>query len=313
VDSPGGLAAAIAVVGLPAVLKPRRGAASVGVSFLTGDADVRTEVATRAGWTNLVLEGMIPHAARPAGCAAWLADFVSVDTVTGADGVHRHVTVVDKLPHSVAPQPSPVAIRETGNVMPSGLPADRLDAVFTATSTALDALAVRGRVSHTELRVGPSTVEPIEVNGRMGGFIADMLRRMDGPDLLAAAFDVALGGTPQATRRLRPGMVASLWIPFAERSGTVLSAASRPRLRAVPGVERVDGLARRGDPRAATGFHAARVTVWAAGQEELDRVVAGVLDEVAAMFAADRLGGTPWFAGTRRLLPGPVTTSRSTP
>jgi hypothetical protein len=61
-------------------------------------------------------------------------------------------------------------VAETGDVTPSRLPPDVRGLALERTGAALDALDVRWRVTHTELRVTQTEVEVIEVNhGRVGG------------------------------------------------------------------------------------------------------------------------------------------------
>lgn len=298
VDSPHHLAAAAGEVGLPAVLKPRRSAGSVGLSFVDSYADLAREVRTRKQWAGLLLEGMIPRAEHPS-YNPWLADYVSVETLTGPDGRHRHVAIFDKLPLSMAAEASPFAVRETGDVLPSRLPAAVRVAALTTVSAALDALGVRSRVSHTELRVSPSSVDVIEVNGRLGGEVEQMLDLLGGAGMVAAALELALGHPAPTPPEPEPGLVACVYVPFARRDGHVQSDADPAPLRAIPGVVRVDQLARQGDPRSATAFHAAKFTLRAATASGLDAALAEALDLVAELFAADGLDGDPWLKTMR--------------
>jgi hypothetical protein len=105
------LAKALATIGVPAILKPRRGAGSRDTYRITGVAS-RAEAAAalvEAGADGFLLEEMLegdPAAAGP----DW-GDYVSVESLT-ADGEIRHVCVTGKFP-LVAP------FRETGQFVPS--------------------------------------------------------------------------------------------------------------------------------------------------------------------------------------------------
>ena len=300
VDSPAGLREAVAALGLPGALKPRRATASFGVALLRSPADVREQEVIRRGWSGLVFEELLAPGAHPSG-VPWLAGYVSVETVSGASG-HRHVAVFDKVP--VAPVPAadaPLghAIRETGDLLPSRLPHAARSAVLAAATSALDALGVRRRVTHTELAVSAAGVDVIEVNGRLGGEVRRMVGMLGGPDMGRAVLEVALGGDPAPSAALRDGAVATLYVPFPRRDGEVRSDASRADLRELPGVVAVDEVAARGAPRADTGYRAAKLTLAAPTAHALDAAAGDVLDRVAGLFAADGLDRDPWLCGLR--------------
>jgi biotin carboxylase len=299
VDSPRDLLAAAEVTGLPAVLKPRRGTASVGVAILSSAADLQEQVRDRTEWRRLLLEEFMPRGAHPAG-AAYLADYISVETVSDAGG-HFHFAVFDKLPLSLADpgSPLPFAVRETGDTLPSQLPADQLALVTDATSRALDALGVRSRVSHTECRVGQAGVQVIEVNGRLGGEVARMTRLLGGGDVVAAALGLALGERPRLRPPSGPGYCASVYVPFPRRDGTVQSDVPRARVRALPGVVAVDEVAARGALRAETGFHAAKLVLRAADADDLADRAAFALGQIAHWYAADGVASADWLRAFR--------------
>lgn len=296
VDSAADLTAAVAELGLPVVLKPRRGTASVGVSLLHTPQDVRQQLGGRTQWRGLLCEQLIPSGRHPSD-VAWLADYVSVETVSDADG-HHHVAVFDKIPISLSDEPSSplaLAVRETGDVLPTRLPAEVLRHVRERTSHALDALGVAQRVSHTELKVTASGVDIIEVNGRLGGEVARMVAMSGGPDATAAALEVAIGRRADLAAELTAGACATLYVPFRVRDGVVRSHVSRADIRRLPKVVAVDEVARHGMPRSDTGFRAAKVTLVAADIAALDSALAQVLEGIADLFAADGVKSDPWL------------------
>jgi hypothetical protein len=307
VDSPADLAAAVAGLGLPGALKPRRSTASVGVALLSTPDEVRAQVTGRAEWRSLLYEELIPFAAHPSG-VAWLAGYVSVETASGAAG-HRHVAVFDKVPVAVAASPGSLlshAVRETGDVLPTRLPGPVLAGALATTSRALDALGVRRRVTHTELALTPAGLDVIEVNGRLGGEVARMVGMLDGPDVARAALTLALGGEPALDAAWSKGAVACLYVPFPRRGGLVRAGVTRADLRDLPGVVAVDEVAARGARRGDTAFRAAKLTVAGPGPGELDEAVAGVLDRIAALFAADGLDRDAWLSGLRERIRRPA-------
>ncbi|MEW1890332.1 hypothetical protein [Streptomyces sp. NBC_00523] len=287
VDAPGDLRAAVATLGLPGLLKPRRGVAGAGIGLLREQDDVDAEYASREQWARLTYERFIPNGSHPSG-VPWLADYVSVDTVSVADARH-HVAVVDKLPLHICQ-----GITETGDVYPSRLQAADRARVLAATDRALAALGVRDRLTHTELRVTPQDVEVIEVNGRLGGEVHRLVRQLGGPDLAACALTVALGRAPEVAAGPGEGYRCTLYVPFPVRTGLVRSDVRTAELVGIPGVVSVDEIARQGDPRAAIEGLTCRLLLAADSAEGLDKIVSGAVSAVAALFAADDVSNGHW-------------------
>ncbi|WP_380284372.1 ATP-grasp domain-containing protein [Kitasatospora purpeofusca] len=136
---------------------------------------------------------------------------VSVETVS-ADGVAHVVGVTDK---SVGGAP---AFVETGHMFPAALdPAEAAAAVRTAVD-ALAALGLDQVVAHTEIKLTPAGPRVVEVNPRpAGNRITELVRRVTGVDLAAAAIDVALGRRPDLA--VHPTGVASAAIAFLVPGG----------------------------------------------------------------------------------------------
>jgi hypothetical protein len=298
VDSPASFLEAVRVVGLPAVLKPRRAAGGAGVTFIRDQDDVSFQQRRRTTWAGLLLEARIPSSNHPSGIP-WLGDYVSVETVSAAS-TRSHVAIFDKAPVNVAPRAGTGGsdiVAETGDVTPSRLPPDVRDLALMRTGAALDALDVRWRVTHTELRVTPADVEVIEVNGRVGGYLARLLRPLGGPDLVRAALTMALGRAPNCEGPVgdQRGYMFGLYMPFPRREGVVASRVTRADLRALPGVMAVDVMAAQGDQRRDSRFLAADVTVRAGSAREMDERATAVIRGIAHLYAADGLENDPWL------------------
>lgn len=181
------LPAALGAVGLPAVLKPRQGAASARTCRVDSlpDAVERLRDLQRDApvGTEFVVEQML--IGDPAVTGPGWADYVSVESVT-VDGHLSHVEVTGKLPLA---EP----YRETGYVVPSTLDPPTRREVLALTAAALTALGVRHGATHVEVMLTRAGPRIIEVNGRVGGYVADLVRRARGFDLLRAALLAALG------------------------------------------------------------------------------------------------------------------------
>ncbi|WP_109689326.1 ATP-grasp domain-containing protein [Branchiibius hedensis] len=299
VDSPVALHSAVESLGLPAVLKPRCSDSSTGVAFLHTPVDVAVQVSTRTAWGDLVLETMIPSGAHPSQVPT-LADYVSVETVS--IGTSRtHVAIVDKLPIAVASDPGPVAVRETGILYPSRVPGEQSAAVFECVQRSLDALGVRDRITHTEVKVSDAAVEAIEVNGRLGGDIARMFAMRGGPDMIAIALLLALGRSPDVPTHFAQASraAACLYVPFGRRHGFVRSHVDVRQLRTLPDVKAVDEVAVHGAPLSDSGFRTAKFAIESPSLDRLDRSIQAALDATASYFAADGMDNEPWLTAMR--------------
>ncbi len=288
VDGAEDLRRGVAALGLPLVLKPRRGVGGEGVALLHTADDVDYQCARRRQGAQRVLETMLPPGRHPAGDR--LADFVSVETVH-ADGAHRHVAVFDKrevtvLRHAGADGADLVTV--SGDVLPTRLPGPDLDALLRYTSDCMRALDVRWRVTHTEIKLTPHGPDVIEVNGRMGGHLNRLLRLVGGPDLARAALTAALGhDTGPAQPWQATGYAAGLFPSFPRRDGVVRSRVTAADLRSLPGVRGIDEVAQAGRPTADTGHRMVNLTLTAADATELDERIHQTTAAVERLFGAD--------------------------
>ncbi|MFY1679667.1 MULTISPECIES: ATP-grasp domain-containing protein [unclassified Streptomyces] len=276
----------------PCVLKPRRGAGGSGIAFLRDAEDVRHQRTTRTHWTGLTLETVLRRGAHPVR-PDWLADFVSVETVSGETD-HETVAVFDKLPVEVSPHAGPDgadAVGVTGDVLPSQLPRDGEEQVRSYVRACLEALGVRWRVTHTEVRVTPEGPDLIEINGRVGGHLDRLLRLVGGPDLLRSAFLVALGSCPPHAAPDSPhDCVMGYFPPFPERAGAVRSRVTADDLLSLDGVCAVEEVAAAGEAREATGYRMANLMLRADTPEVLRRRSTEAARAVRHLFAADTGG-----------------------
>jgi biotin carboxylase len=185
-------------VGWPAVLKPR----SAQGSRYTFQADDRAHL-------DLLLEALGPE--RPEMVLeAYLADdparddgpyaaYVSVESVATA-GVISHLALTGRFPLAEN-------FRETGFFIPAALDDADREAVLRLATAAIEALGVETGCLHTEVKFTPDGPRIIEVNGRVGGGVPEMLDRAAGLALVALTLQVSLGDEiridgPVATARI---------------------------------------------------------------------------------------------------------------
>jgi biotin carboxylase len=178
------LLAVEAEVGWPAVLKPRSSQGS-RYTFLARDgAELKKLLDTLGpGRPDMVLEGYL--ADDPARAGDPYAGYVSVESVV-ADGAISHLALTGRFPPAEN-------FRETGFFIPAALDAGSRSAVLDLATRAIDALGVRTGCLHTEVKFTPDGPRIIEVNGRMGGGVPEMLERAAGVSLLDLTLRVALG------------------------------------------------------------------------------------------------------------------------
>lgn len=168
-------------ISYPLVIKPRVGGGSRHVHQVHCRADLLRVLSTVAGWaTRLIAEELVlgdPEC--PAG------DLVSVESVVDC-GVVRTFAITGKFPQ-VPP------FRETGNFWPAAIDDRTRSTLERATGQVLAALAVRHGVVHTEFKLTAEGPRLIEVNGRLGGMIAELAARASSVDLIRLIADLACG------------------------------------------------------------------------------------------------------------------------
>lgn len=229
-------------VGLPLVLKPRRGVASRDTHLVT-DAEAARDLVERLLHNGsrqesyIAEEYLLGHGTGPFG------DFVSVESV-----IHRarprHIAVTGKFPLA-AP------FRETGHFWPAAVRPAAAEAIVALADAAARALGVQTGILHTEIKVTESGPRLIEVNGRLGGRIQALSRAAGGPDLVAAAALLALGEDPSPPSVTADGVVFAAITPAPTDACTIASLPDRRRVLALPGVTQYTQFARPGEHRAA--------------------------------------------------------------
>jgi biotin carboxylase len=197
-QSEGDLAAIESEVGWPAVLKPRSAQGSRFTFFVKDEVDLIQYLRNLGpGRPDMVLEGYL--ADDPSRADEPYADYVSVESVV-ARGVISHLAVTGRFPLAEN-------FRETGFFIPAALSETDQAAVLGLASSAIEALGVTTGCLHSEIKFTPDGPRVIEVNGRVGGGVPEMLDRAAGLELIEITLRLALGETvhvqgPVATERI---------------------------------------------------------------------------------------------------------------
>ena len=241
VDSAADLPAALAEVGLPAVVKPRRGGAASRDTHLLRDAAQAAELAGELldgqRGDGFVVEELLRG--DPAAAGEGWGEHVSVESIVVGGQVHP-VGVTGKFPLA---RP----FRETGQFTPCTLAPELAAEVQRLAARAVRALGVRHGATHTEIKLTPAGPRVIEVNGRLGGNLGELLRRGAGFDVLRATMGAALGVAPRLPATGRRRLVYQRYLAPPMRQATLVTLGELDYLRGLPGVRRVEQRAQPGD------------------------------------------------------------------
>jgi biotin carboxylase len=276
----GDLAHAESEVGWPAILKPRSAQGS-RYTFLARDRAELDRLLTALGpdRPDMVLEGYLADV--PARAGASYAAYVSVESVVAA-GVISHLALTGRFPLAEN-------FRETGFFIPAALEAGEQESVLALATAAIEALDIRIGCLHTEIKFTPGGPRLIEVNGRVGGGVPEMLERAAGIPLLEYTLRIGLGeeirvSGPVATERI--GYRFFLQPPAV--SATVAAIDGIDKVSDFPGVDTISvhqGPGADLDWRDGTRNHIMAVVGSAADYAELAAVNRLLLQEVTVTYA----------------------------
>lgn len=168
----------------PAVLKPRADQGS-RATFLVHDAGEVAGLVDSLGSPDgeMLLEEYLAGA--PDLAAGPYADYLSVESIV-TEGEISHLALTGRFPPTRC-------FRETGFFIPAVVDRGVEQAIVDNVTVAIHALGVRWGVLHTELELTASGPRILEVNGRAGGGVPEMLTRAAGLPLLQLTLRVALG------------------------------------------------------------------------------------------------------------------------
>jgi biotin carboxylase len=228
VDAPPPEAERLAV-GLPAVMKPCRSAASAGLHFIRTAEEFEEAIESereRGVHGRFVLEEHIAGVPHPAG--DWLADYVSVESIVHSGRV-VHFCVTDRLPRASG-------FREGGLLVPSLLEGETRRDVEALATEALRALDVTSGMAHTEIKLTPAGPRIVEVNGRLGGPIHRLLTRVSDTDPVRLGLCAALGRTLPSTAPSFRSHACVVFVNPPADATRITQLPSAASYRQIPGV-----------------------------------------------------------------------------
>jgi biotin carboxylase len=256
----------------PAILKPRTGHGSEHILAVIDADDLVGKVAAlpahAGGERGMFVEQFLPDMA--VGPATRYADFVSVESLVSG-GEISHAAVTGRFPLA---EP----FRETGYVLPADISTVQRAAVLEVATQALLALGASSGGFHTEIKITPDGPRVIEVNGRLGGGVAEMLAQASGESIMNMSVRMALGERVVLDDLIRCPRIG--WRFFFQPPTTarrVVNITGLDRLANLPGVKLVYVHHGPGDP-----------VDWREGTGQFIFEVSGVAQNYDEVFEVDR-------------------------
>jgi biotin carboxylase len=219
-------------ISFPVIVKPQEGAGSQDVLAAADQTTMRSILDANARCarpTKLIVEELLAD--------GWsrlehpYADFISVESIMSC-GQLSHLAVTGR---SRLQEP----FIETGNFIPTNLADDVVDDVVQVAGRAIQALEATTGVFHTEIKITPNGPRVIEVNGRIGGTIPELLALATNQDvsLLDLACRVALG-----ERIAVEGLLSCEQVGYSLRVPPPIDAVRLVQLDGVDAISHIPGV-----------------------------------------------------------------------
>lgn len=198
IAGPDDLEPAMAAVPFPAVIKPDRGAGGFDTYQVESGEDLRRVYAASYdnekdlgfyGVPEFILEELLVGV-RWMDDPRW-GDYASVETFI-RDGEPHHFCITDRTPLA---RP----FRETGVILPTSLPANRVAELNACATDAIRALGIDHGATHTEMKFTVEGPRIIEVNARLGGHLGYIFQDATDCDIVVELGRLALGEMPKTT------------------------------------------------------------------------------------------------------------------
>jgi S-sulfo-L-cysteine synthase (3-phospho-L-serine-dependent) len=223
------VAAAVADVGLPCVVKPTDDSGSSNVMLCCSQAEAAEQ-------TGRILAIRVNVRGLPTAGAVLIEEYLdapefSVETFSlGGETVFAGVTakMVSRPPYFV----------ETGHKYPARLPPPAAESLLRVTQAALAAVGVRFGPAHTEVKLARPGPAIIEINPRLaGGMIPELIKLATGIDLVEQQLRAA-AGLPVSFTQTATGH-AGIRFLTADRPGTLLRVEGTDRAERIEAVRQV--------------------------------------------------------------------------
>jgi biotin carboxylase len=273
--------AAITAIGLPCIVKPVDGEASVGVAKIGAAADI--DAALRRVGDEQIGDGVL------------VEEFLTGEefSVEGISiGASHHIVAITKKFKDGQ------TFVERGHLVPAPLDAATRDSIMRYVARVLDVLEFHDCPSHTEIILTADGPRIIETHNRIGGDrIIDLVQLATGVDIhdLVARQSVGEDVSSLLPRPIESRQSAATWFadPVGPATNTLIEVRNVEHVRDLPYVQRVDLLKEPGSPQTAVRQSSDRsaqvVVVGATPEDALDRArhAIGMLEFVYAWTPAD--------------------------
>ncbi len=217
-------------IGYPLVIKPTDLASSAHVRL------VRTETELQAGYA--VLDGF-PRNFRdqPRDQAVLLEAYMAGSEVSvEACAFQGETTIIGITDKGITADPYFI---EDSHMFPAALDTAERRAITDLVEQALAAVGFDHGISHTEVKRTPDGPRIVEINPRVGGnYIAELVERVTGINLLTATIDLALGRAPDLQQHTTGISSAAIQFLVPPQGGALSAISGQADLAQAPHVAR---------------------------------------------------------------------------
>ncbi|MBP1998987.1 biotin carboxylase [Paenibacillus shirakamiensis] len=169
-------------VGTPAIIKPVVGAGSKWTKKVNSYEELEHAVHEFPLDHEYVLEEFL--SGHKGSADSFYGDYVSVESVHQG-GKSTQISITGKLP--LTPH-----FAESGMFLPHPFSKEMEDKIRSVDAAAIKALNITSGTTHTEIKITDDGPKIIEVNGRMGGYVSEILKRATGVDLIRLTLQISL-------------------------------------------------------------------------------------------------------------------------
>lgn len=170
-------------VGYPSIIKPREGAGSKWTQKVNSEQELSCLFTTFPDDIEYIFEEYLEGAQEFQN--VYYGDYVSVESLH-RNGESKQVCITAKTPLTDK-------YAETGMFIPNPFSEELNEQILELERNAIAALGVREGITHTEIKLTSSGPKIIEVNGRLGGYVSEIIKRGMSIDLVKLAFRLAVG------------------------------------------------------------------------------------------------------------------------
>lgn len=153
-------------IGFPSIIKPREGAGSKWTQKVCNKKELDSFINSFPESIEYILEEYLEGAREFKN--EYYGDYVSVESIH-RDGVSKQICITAKTPLTDK-------CAETGMFIPNPFSEELNIKILELERRAIDALGVKEGITHTEIKLTDYGPKIIEVNGRLGGYVSEIIK-----------------------------------------------------------------------------------------------------------------------------------------